>query len=198
MSRPLTPRLYKLNELINEEVKNIIFEIFDKLIPTEYTVVKDIKYGEFIYDQYVFTTKSNQKYEVDFYHTILNLNKLKNVIEYFPNEKIINCIDIGFTIFNNVDNDYHDYGIEGTLNDPYLKRTNKNEQYEVLGKVAYIVNEYIEKHPEQKIYAIGKNTYKSNLKTYEYMYEKLFKFFIKIEDKSENYNEGAIYFIKNH
>jgi len=195
MSRPLTPRLYQLNELINEEAKNFIFEIFDKLIPTEYSVVNGIKFGEFIYDQYVFTTKSNQKYEVDFYHTLLNLNKLKNIIEYFPNEKLINCIDIGFTIFNNVNNDYHDYGRWN--NDPYLKRTNKNEQYEVLGKVAFIIEEYIKNHLEQKIYVVSKDTYTSNLKVYLYMFEKLFKSFIKIEDVSEYYDNGAFYFIKN-
>ena len=195
MGRPLTPRLYQLNELINEEVKNFIFEIFDKLIPTEYSVVNGIKFGEFIYDQYVFTTKSDQKYEVDFYHTTLNLNKLKNIIKYFPNENFIECIDIGFTIFNNVNNDYHDYGTWN--NDPYLKRTNKNEQYEVLGKVAFIIEEYIKSHPEQKIYAISKDTYTSNLKVYLYMFEKLFKSFIKIEDVSEYYDNGAFYFIKN-
>ena len=196
MGRPLTPRLYKLNELINEEMRNFVFEVFDALIPTEYEVINDIYYGGITYDQYVFTTNSTQKYEVDFYHTILNLNKLNNISDYFPDEKLINCIDVGFTIFNNVDNDYHDYGIDGTLNDPYLKRTNKNEQYEVLGKIAFIINEYIEKYPEQKIYAIGKNTYKSNLKIYEYMYEKLFKSFTKVEDISEYYNEGALYYIK--
>ena len=194
MGRPLTPRLYQLNELINEEVKNFIFEIFDKLIPTEYSVVNGIKFGEFIYDQYVFTTKSDQKYEVDFYHTTLNLNKLKNIIKYFPNENFIECIDIGFTIFNNVNSEYHDYGTWN--NDPYIKRTDKNEQYEVLGKVAFIIDEYIKTHPEQKIYAIGKDTYKSNIKTYLYMFEKLFKSFIKIEDISEYYNNGAFYFIK--
>ena len=194
MGRPLTPRLYQLNELINEEVKNFIFEIFDKLIPTEYSVVNGIKFGEFIYDQYVFTTKSDQKYEVDFYHTTLNLNKLKNIIEYYPDKKLINCIDIGFTIFNNVNSEYHDYGTWN--NDPYIKRTDKNEQYEVLGKVAFIIDEYIKTHPEQKIYAIGKDTYKSNIKTYLYMFEKLFKSFIKIEDISEYYNNGAFYFIK--
>ena len=171
MGRPLTPRLYHLNELINEELKNFISEIFDKLIPTEYSVVNDVKYGESIYDQYLFTTKSDQKYEVDFYHTTLNLNKLKNIIKYFPNENFIECIDIGFTIFNNVNSEYHDYGTWN--NDPYIKRTDKNEQYEVLGKVAFIIDEYIKTHPEQKIYAIGKDTYKSNIKTYLYMFEKL-------------------------
>ena len=194
MGRPLTPRLYHLNELINEELKNFISEIFDKLIPTEYSVVNDVKYGESIYDQYLFTTKSDQKYEVDFYHTTLNLNKLKNIIKYFPNENFIECIDIGFTIFNNVNSEYHDYGTWN--NDPYIKRTDKNEQYEVLGKVAFIIDEYIKTHPEQKIYAIGKDTYKSNIKTYLYMFEKLFKSFIKIEDISEYYNNGAFYFIK--
>jgi hypothetical protein len=197
MGRPLTPRLYRLNELLNEEINNFISEIFDKLIPTEYKTVNNIEYGDFSYDQYIFSTKSNEKYEVDFYYTTLRLNKLSNLSNYYPNENLINCIDIGFTLFNDVNNGYHDFGIEGTPDDPYIKRTNKNEQYEVLGKVAYIINEYIETHPQQKIYAIGKNTYKSNLKAYEYMYSKLFKSFTMVEDISDYYEEGAIYFIKN-
>lgn len=196
MGRPLTPRLYKIGELINEEVKNFIFEIFNNLIPTEYTVVNDIIYGNTKYDQYIFTTKSNQKYEVDFYNTILDLNELNKVINYFPNENFVNCIDVGFTIFNNVNNDYHDYGT--WTDDPYSKRTNKNEQYEVLGKIAFIIDEYMKKHPEQKIYAVGKDTHISNLKLYLYMFEKLFKSFIMINDVSDYYENGAYYFIKNN
>ncbi len=196
MGRPRTPRLYNPRNLINEEIKIFVNEIFDELIPTKFDVVKSIKYGDFYYDQHIFSTNSGEKYEADFYKTMLNMQQLKNVSNYFQNILTVNCIDIGFTLFNNVNNDMHDYGFEGTLNDPYIKKTNKNEQYEVLGKVAYIVNEYMKSHKKQRIYAIGKNAYHSNLRVYQNMYEKLFKSFIKVEDVSDYYDDGAIYYIK--
>lgn len=200
MCRPHAPRLYTLKQLIAEETKIFVNEIFDNLIPTEYRLVKDIVYDDSFYDQYIFKTNSGEQYEVDFFKTLIELNESHKIKKYFNeknehiNESALDCVDIGFTYFNNVNNDFHDQGFD--ILGQYKKRTNKNEQYEVLGKVAFIVNEYIINHPAQEIYAIGKDTCDSNINVYNNMYNKLFKSYTRIEDASEYYRKGAFYFIK--
>lgn len=193
----LRPKIVNLKQIILEELDNYLFEIFEKSIPTEFKIIKNNIYGDVTYDVYEFETKSGIKYVVEFYNTyILNLNELPNVLKYFPNEDILKLISIGFTTFDynkNVSDE-----LSGSMNDPYLKRTNKNEQYEVLGKVAYIIENFIKNNPQYNIYEIGKNTYSSNLLAYLKMFQNIFsnKFHF-VEDKSKNYNEGAYYFIKN-
>ena len=195
MGVPRAPRLYNLKDLIKEETKLFINEVFDNLIPTEFKVIKKIKYDDTYYDQYLFSTNSGEKYEVDFFTTILDLSQLINVKEFFPNDEFIKCIDIGFTAFNNVRTDIHDLGIMNIDPNNYIKRTNNKEQYEVLGKVAYIINYYINSHTKQKIYAIGGSD-QSNLRVYNNMFNKLFKSFTMIKDESDYYYNGANYYIK--
>ncbi len=71
-----------------------------------------------------------------------------------------------------------------SLESPYIKRTNKNEQYEVLSKIVFLVNEYLKNNPECFIFGITKNTDNK-------IFEKLFSTDFEVIE-----NEDAFYFIK--
>jgi len=189
------PKLLDLKQIINEELNNYLFEIFNKSIQTIYQISKNNIYDGNYFDIYRFKTSSGNSYDVDFYKIQLNLNQLSNISKYFPNTDIINSIHLGFT-----SSDYNrdeKPELSGTINDLYEKRTNKNEQYEVLGKVAFMIEEYIINNSEIKIFVIGKNTEISKLSAYIKMFENIFSSKFKmVEDISNEYEEGAIYFIK--
>lgn len=189
------PKLLDLREIIAEESKLYLFEIFDKSIPTSYTIGKDLKYFDFVFDVYKFKTTSGNFYDVDFYKTIINLNVLKNVQKYLNSDKDeIKTIDIGFTS-SNVDREEKEE-LHGTSDDPYVKRTNRNEQYEVLGKVAYLVEEYV-KNNDYNVYVVGKSDDNKKMTVYLKMFENIFRNnFTMIEDVSKYYDNGAYYFIR--
>jgi hypothetical protein len=190
--------MYSPKEIVNEEINNFIFEILDTLISTEYDILKDNKYAGFYFDIYRFKSNSGNYYDVDFYKSEINPNEYDNISKYFSNVNKLKIIDIGFTSTNY--DRTEPINLENPENDPYVKRTNKNEQYEVLGKVGYLIQEYINNNPDINVYAVGKNSNSLNLAAYLQMYKNIFaNKFILIEDRSENYNgDDAYYFIKNN
>jgi len=196
MSRPWRPRMFSPKEIVNEEINNFVFEVLDKTIPSEYEIILNNIYAGYKYDIYRFKTISENIYDVDFYKSNINPKKYENINKYFSNANNLKTIDIGFTL-NNYDRT-EPITLENPEDDPYVKRSNKNEQYEVLGKVGYMIEEYINNNPDINVYAIGKNSNSSNLAAYLQMYKNIFvNKFILIEDKSENYNgDDAYYFIK--
>jgi len=195
MSRPKAPHMPRMESIIFEEYNKFMFEIFEKSHESEYEIIHNKKFGIISYDIYRFKTKKNNSYDVDFYEILLNSNKIKlndnNFLsKHIVGNNIINAIDIGFTR-SNIDRDSENGDNE------YRKRTNKNEQYEVLGKVAFMVEEYIKNNTNIFCYVVGKDTYESNLVAYRKMFENIFSAKFQIFEGNNDYHEnGAYYFIK--
>jgi hypothetical protein len=190
-------------EIQNLIIETIINEVLDEYQPTEYEKILGVNdgYGSEI-DVYRFKTSNNNSYDVDFMVEILdpNLIKLDNdeiLSDYFKHEynNILKFIDLGFTPteIKNID---VDDDIIGTMNDPYINKTNRNEQYEVLSKVAYLVKEYIKNNPQYPIYSIGKNTHENNLNAYIKLFKNLFDLdYVLFEGRNRFYKYGSYYFI---
>ena len=175
--------------LVNKkDIKKIILEYLEKikldevLEPLKTSYLKKVnqrKFG-FLVDSYLFETNKNNKYVVDFFKDIVFINAKENFL-----------IILGFsTIENSEIEDFHDENVT-TLDSNYIKITNKKEQYEVLGKVVYLIQEYIKNNPNYSIFGITKNTHKKNLIVHNKIYEKIFKNnFIVVE------NDDIFYYIK--
>ncbi|MFW6219947.1 MAG: hypothetical protein ACOC33_03825 [bacterium] len=196
MSRPKRPKMLEIKDLINEEINNYIFEIFDKQIPTDYEKIKNNKYRDIIFDIYRFKSNSGNSYDVDFYYSDLNINDKPKLKEHF-NSDSIETVDIGFTLTNYNTRDIDNDDIIGGEDDPYNKRSEYNEQYEVLGKIAYIINDFVIEHNNIDAYVIGKDSHHKKLKAYLQMFKNIFSNkFMLIDEESPNYDNGAYYFIK--
>lgn len=182
-------------EIINEEIFNkTILDEGIQPISVEYDIYLDSNL-----DVYRFKTNKGYSYDVDFFKDKIYPDKIiiVDTNEYLStvlNDDIISLVEIGFTpteVKNNTDQ--KDFG---TINDPYIERTNRNEVIEVLGKVLFLVNEYINKNPTYKIYALGTNTHNNNINVFSMLFEQYFsdkyeKF--KVREPKRNYNH--YYFI---
>ena len=205
MSRPkilLKPEI--LTNIINEEInkivfdehnKNIINEIIDKPIITKYEIINGNRSPEsgYLFNTYRFKTINNYSYDVEFYLDIINFDMIKlingnTLPDYRFDERTIGII-IGFTpteIAQKIPDD-----TIGTLDDPYIKRTQRNEQIEVLGKVIYLVLEFIKNNSKLYVYIITKNTKKTNILTYQHLFKKIFSI-----DFNEFETNDKFYYIK--
>lgn len=197
--RPSPMRLVK--KLINEELsKFTIDEIFDKPVRTEYEILLDVTMNNNKYhDIYRFKTNGDFSYDVEFYKNFINFK--------YPNFETVTLLDgsalpnklneiltvgiiIGFTP-TEINDVNVPANIEGTVDDPYINRTGRNEQYEVLGKIIYLVEEYIKNNPQYYIYIITKNTDKTNIKIYNLMFRNVFSKNFDVYESTEAY-----YYIK--
>lgn len=210
MGRPMPRkiRIDLLKNIVNEEINKIfinnfineqsINEILDKPIPTEYENIKgnlSEKTG-FLFNTYRFKTSNNYSYDVEFYFHVVDFNKimLKNN-NTLPNYQFDNAtlgIIIGFTP-TEIANNEPDDNIIGTIDDPYLKKTDRNEQLEVLGKIIYLVTEFMKNNPKFYVYIITKNTFKKNVLTYQHLFSKIFK-----NNFDEFEADDMFYYIKNN
>jgi hypothetical protein len=198
----------KLKILIRETLDKFINEVYDNPIKTEYEKIFDnYEFGYFI-DIYRFVTNSGNSYDLDFLKDTINTNrvlilnnneKLSSIIkdEYGEN---INYIELGFTpteikdITIDIDPD-----IIGTEDDPYILRTNRNEQYELLNRISFLILEYVKNNPAILIYSIGKNTHENNLNSYIYVFNKIFSNKFKMVDvKNPHFEYGSFYFINKN
>lgn len=193
----------KLHVLIKEEFDKIINEVFDDPIKTNYEKIIDHYDTGYFIDIYRFKTNSGNSYDLDFLKGVINSNyiliesnknKLSTIIKNNVNEKI-NYISIGFTPTENKDINV-DIDKIGTMDDPYLNRTNRNEQYELLNKISYLIREYVKNNPKTLIYSVGKNTHENNLKSYIYIFNKIFSNNFNVVDVlNPEFTEGSYYFI---
>ena len=173
MPRP-KPRIeYFISKIINEYFTEInLNEILDNPIPTKYDMfINDTFHDDYHKDVYRFKLDNNNVYDVDFYKSPYDANILmkKNNETFY-----VNSIIIGFSSKENKET-YSDNSIFGTEYDPYVNKTNRNEQYEVLGKVSYLIGEYMRNNPKINFYRIQKNTHSKNLSTYINMFKKQFE-----------------------
>ena len=197
MNRPKPKLKYLLAKIINEEInKMYIDEILDS-INTDYKIFINKKTSQnYIHDTYRFKTKNNNSYDVEFYKNkfysgfieLLNDVNLSDVIGNDVTTEIV----IGFTpteiAKTNIPID-----LMGTENDPYVTRTNRNEQYEVLGKIIFLVQEYIKNNPEYYIYDILKASDKKNIIVYNSIFKNLFS-----KDFTMFESDESFFYIKNN
>ena len=196
-----------IKEIINEEIENLN-EIFDSKIKTEYKIITSTKYDAVTYQ---FSTKSGVVYDLEFYRNeISNQTKLErkfrlcDIIKANCNDNTY-AVDISFTIDDRLKND------DDISDDEYNKLTNNNETVELMGKISYLVDIFMRRHSDIKIYCIGVDSNEDNrgedkLIVYSRMFENIFRNnFIKFKGDSENYKDKddnnidtGIYFINKN
>lgn len=198
----------KLKILIRETLDEFINEIYDNPIETNYEKILDHYVNGYFIDTYRFITNLGNSYDFDFLKNTINTNrilindlndeiKLATLIKD-ENNGNINIIELGFTPTEikkiNIAPE-----IIGTPDDPYISKTNRNEHYELLNKMSFLMFEYIKNNPEILIYSVGKNTHEKNLKSYIYIFNKIFSNkFEKIDVNDPNYEYGSFYFINKN
>jgi hypothetical protein len=182
-----------IRNVVIESVNNID-EIFDRKIETNYNQFKK-RVDNFDTTVYRFLTKSGTSYDLEFFNTETRTNetlddgrKLYDVIKNQKPNTVIESVDIGFTL-SDVADDVYDH-------QEYTKNTNKYEHIELMGRLSYLVTEFIKNNSNVLIYVVGKNTSIRKLNIYVEMFKNIFSNdFIMVEGTSQGYFEGAIYFI---
>lgn len=195
--RDFYSKLPKLFSLIKEEIdKFMIDEYFDKSIETNYDEFNEEING---YDvtTYRFKTNGGESYGLNFFDILVDTKikmndnkKLCDIIEVKSCYDSIRVTDIGFTVSSRVidNNDIDD--------ELYAKNTGNNEQIELMARISFLINEFIKKTPNIKIYVVGKNTHETKLLIYKKIFTNIFKNdYILVEGNSTGYEEGAMYFI---
>jgi len=174
-------------DLINRIIRECINESFDSLIDTEYDTING---GNIII--YRFKTNSDNHYDLEFINSIeKGTNKLSNGLtlgDYLTDDNIITT-DIAFvpSEINIDDRDNHEL---------YTKETNRGEQIELMGRISYLVKEYIRNNPNENVFVIGKNTKQTKLNIYVNMFYNMFDDdYTKVEGENFGYDDGSFYFI---
>lgn len=183
-SKPSNKSILSLN-LLYEQVLN---EIFDSVIETKYNVIQ-----EYPYIIFRFKTNSNNSYDLEFHFaTTSNETKLNNgkiIADYYKGESgFITIVDIGFTP-TEVENK-NDF-------DQYTKNTNRNEQIELMGRLTFLIQDFIKKQNKVNVFVLGHDTNNTKLKMYNKMILNNFSNnFIIIDGKSWQFESGATYLIR--
>ena len=173
----------------------MIDEVFDKPIETKYEKLLNVNINNVDkHDIYRFKTNNGFSYDVEFYKELIGFKYIKlldgTTLPDKNNDSVTMGIIIGFTPteinYSDVPED-----VIGTLEDPYISRTGRNEQYEVLGKIIFLVDEYIKNNPDFYVYIITKNTNKTNIRIYNMMFKNIFLNNFNVYESDE-----AFYYIK--
>jgi hypothetical protein len=190
MSRLLKKRHWKMREtiplvedrlvLINKVIRNTLKESFDREIPTEYKVLKEYT-PDYEIVIYRFNTNNSNSYDLEFISTVRKINGIKTEtmdIAFVPSE------------INMSDRDNSEL---------YNKETNRDETFELMGRINYLVKEFINNNPNICVYVIGKDTKDMKLKIYNKMYENIFSNdFTKTEGSDYYYENGVFFFTKKN
>jgi hypothetical protein len=169
--------------LINRVIRECLLESFNSVIETKFELINE---GDIVI--YRFITNNNNSYDLEFIPTVINLNKLTKSIK---KQKLIPSIDIAFVPSEVNLNDRNNEEL-------YNKETNRGEHIELIGRISYLIKEFIKDNPLIKIYVVGKDTKTTKLKIYLSLFDNIFSGdYIKIESENDNYNNGAYYFIKH-
>lgn len=178
--------------LINEEI--FLSEIFNNVIDVDFSESVEIVNGNRVV-KYVFKTKNENEYSLYFTTTILSDDmslenkKLSEIIDnkYFKFGRIP-AINIGFTTSDWDGN-----------NTNFSVTTNNNEMFDLLGRIAHLVNIYKSKN-NVMIFIVGNDKGDlRRLRSYELMYSNLFSSeYSKFKNKYLNFEPYAMFFIKNN
>lgn len=157
-------------------------EIFDsnlKLIEGEDFVIKKLKHPEYENEYnfiYVFKTKDKIEYRLDFVVLKEDNKNLKN--EILHDKKFIS---VAFTL-NNISAEDYD---EVTL---------KNNQYEVLNCVIYLVNHFKNMEKNNYIFMFGKPNVEQKFNIYKYIIEKCFPDYKILKDFTSGFDKTNLGF----
>ena len=174
---------------INRIIREIINESFDKPIETKFEVLMDD--SVLIYR---FKTNSDNYYDLEFINNIERCdNKLlngKTLGDYLKCGNTVKIIDLAFVPSELNLDDRHNHEL-------YTKETNRFEHFELMGRLSYLINYYINDDQETNVFVVGKDTKEMKLKIYEKMFDNIFSSdFIKLEGYNSGYNNGCFYFIR--
>jgi hypothetical protein len=187
-------------KLLLENTNNLLNEYFDSILKTEYDEFLDNidGYSAIIYK---FKTNSKTSYDLEFINSQEPANlkiseyRFIDIIkrEYLINNYLVDCWDIGFTLSNRIGK--NDRYVD---DETYKKETNKNEVIELMGRISYLCNIFLEKY-KPNILIVGKDTDSRKLRIYLQIFKNIFKNNFEIfEGKSTGYYEGAYYFINKN
>lgn len=174
-----------LLDIIKEEV--FINEIFDKEIPTEYQI---IDFGS--HTTFRFQTNLQTFYDVEFHESYEygdTAFESDNILEnYFPDQEIVPCIDVGFTLTEreNKDDSYE-----------YEKESNKHEYIELFGRIVYILKKENKKKSSYNLFVIGFSKRNKN-EIYYQIVKRHFSndFYIESGDSSHHYGGNSLFLIR--
>lgn len=177
--------LNDVRRIINEEI--IINEIFDRQLETEFTQTSKIinEYETIVYN---FKTNSGVEYSLLFMFDELTEPNIFKYLKYESNE--IKLIHIAFTLsdrLNTVDLiDFND-------------NTNNNETIELLSRISYLCNYFIDKHSDIFLYVVGNEHETNKLIIYNRIFENIFSNkFKKVNIYLDEYNSNVMVFIRKN
>ena len=162
MARRTTTPIKRLSLL---EIFKSLDESFDSVIETTYTI---INFGEYFACR--FKTNSANEYDLEFHEsdesseTLLGGVKLGNIIK--PKNDVINCLDVAFTLTAVKDKENPD---------EFEIDTNQKEQYELMGRITYILKKIVNTNNKCNLFIIGGDARRNRLKMYEMMFKNNFK-----------------------
>lgn len=124
----------------------LLKEVFDSKIKTQF---KEVQYSDHI--SYEFETKSGENYDLEFFYseeksdtTLDNGENLGSILG--TTETKVPCFDISFTLSNVIDKDNPD---------EFEIDSNKQEQFELFGRISYIIDVIVKKYKKVDLFVIG-------------------------------------------
>ena len=157
-------------------------EIFDsnlKLVEGEDFIVQKIKHPEYENEYnfiYVFKTKDKTEYRLDFIVLEEDNKNLKN--EILHNKKFIS---VAFALYN-------------ATSDNYDEVTLKNNQFEVLNCVIYLVNHFKNTIDDSYIFMFGDPILKEKIDVYNYIIYKCFPEYKILKDFTSGFDKTNLGF----
>lgn len=193
--------------------KDLIIEMIDKVIRENFESLNEIQFikTETEFKEFYRIVKPNIKtlvyqfisdrgysYDLEFMQTNFYPNLLMDDNRKFCDIlKNINCndkynsIDLGFAPSERLENN------KEINHKEYSQDTKRNEQWDVMNRIVYLVGVFVERHPQIMFYGFGRNTDNIKIKMYLDIYKECFSDnFARFDGKSKLYPPyGAIYFI---
>jgi hypothetical protein len=191
-----TPIIDERVSLINKIIVEILGESFNSIIETDYTIV-----NEDDITIYRFKTNSGGEYDLEFILSYINCNTKvgEGVLgDYISNNEKINIINKCFTPVIDVAFVPSEINISDRNNQElYTKETNRGEHIELMGRISYLIKEFIKLNGDISVYVIGKDTKNVKLNIYKNMFNNLFSdTYMTIDGDNTGYDNGCYYFIK--
>lgn len=184
MTRP------KKNYIKKFDLLSLINESFDSIIKTDFKIVK---YGGYFSCE--FYSKNGNKYDLEFHYVLENNNTMLNngltLGETLnTNKKNIECLDIAFTLSSVTDK---------TNPESFSIDTNIKEQFDVFGRIIYIIKNMIEKfnNKKYKVFIVGGDAKRNRLTIYKKLFYNHFKNDFNVyEGKSNWHGDNSLFIVK--
>lgn len=184
-----------IKKILREEIESagLLNEAIHGKTQTDYTIRFELLHNEKV-ELWNFYTELGNNYDLEFFHqeesgNILLQNGLYLYQTVKEQKNIYNIISLGFTVGNLKPEEREDPNIHD-------KETNNDELFDLIRRINYLVNEFITKNTNIKIYSIGLDTHDVKMKMYldmfKYNYSDKFEI---IEGESSYYYDNSYYFI---